>query len=409
MESLAEMSYSEQLRDDIARIDARTVDDEPALTALRRRLNQEQPVFKRLPIELIQQTTLWYALMMGLGHIPDSSYPSPYEWLYITHVCHYWREIALGMHELWKYIVPIRLACVTEMLARSRPGLISVLPCYGELLGDTSTDEDMEGAYEEIFSNLHRVQYFSIRSWRPTAIRTLVKMDDISTLSLRHVPFHEIENYYDHFSAKVLEVLAEDGLPMLEYFKCEIFKGSFNIISPLFRTSLHHLCLPSVVTRDSPSDLLHILGTLSGLRSLELGVLFYAQAEDTVDSTLNAHPIVFPHLQLLKLNIYGDSVAPTVLLNELEVRGVAQVIIEACQWDYTDYGPILPAITTRLQCLKPSTFRSLQVRLSTDDTEMYRSFVLDFYWETISAETLRAMAKDPNHTPPTPNLQLMLD
>ena len=47
------------------------------------------------------------------------------EWTVVTHVCHTWREIALGAPFLWSYIRitssnPSELRCAAEMLHRSR-------------------------------------------------------------------------------------------------------------------------------------------------------------------------------------------------------------------------------------------------------------------------------------------------
>lgn len=73
-----------------------------------------------LPIELL---TAIFRI-----HVASQRYSRyPYKWISITHVCRFWREIALHqVPDLWTRIVVLRPECVLAMLERSKNGLLSV-------------------------------------------------------------------------------------------------------------------------------------------------------------------------------------------------------------------------------------------------------------------------------------------
>ncbi|KAI0342823.1 hypothetical protein BDW22DRAFT_1329948, partial [Trametopsis cervina] len=42
-----------------------------------------------------------------------------YGWLYITHICRHWRNIALSVSDLWSHILLTDVDCVSAFLDRS--------------------------------------------------------------------------------------------------------------------------------------------------------------------------------------------------------------------------------------------------------------------------------------------------
>lgn len=69
--------------------------------------------------------------------------PDPYKWIHVSHVCHYWRMIALSNVQLWTFVAPRGTEQARELLSRSRQMLIDVqslcnldrhLPCLSVLL-----------------------------------------------------------------------------------------------------------------------------------------------------------------------------------------------------------------------------------------------------------------------------------
>lgn len=64
----------------------------------------------RLPPELLSKIFLVYANMIHEGDV-ESDGPDPechvqfyYSWIYVSHVCRYWRDVALGCAPLWAFI-----------------------------------------------------------------------------------------------------------------------------------------------------------------------------------------------------------------------------------------------------------------------------------------------------------------
>ncbi|KAI0088593.1 hypothetical protein BDY19DRAFT_906598 [Irpex rosettiformis] len=68
-----------------------------------------------------------------------SSTTNPYAWIIVTHVCRYWRDVALGSALLWSHIVLTRnLDCIKAFLTRSQQASLTVVQlrpnpgCFGE-------------------------------------------------------------------------------------------------------------------------------------------------------------------------------------------------------------------------------------------------------------------------------------
>lgn len=80
------------------------------VAVLRRRLNARRPGIARLPSEIHLEIFSYIVDEWREDHIQDTkqrSYTSKsYTWLpTITHICHYWRYIALGSPCLWRYVL----------------------------------------------------------------------------------------------------------------------------------------------------------------------------------------------------------------------------------------------------------------------------------------------------------------
>ena len=75
----------------------------------------------RVPVSRLPPETL-ATIFALLSHSVYDEKRSYMKWLHITHVCHYWREIALGCSHLWSYINLNKLnpASIPEIVARAK-------------------------------------------------------------------------------------------------------------------------------------------------------------------------------------------------------------------------------------------------------------------------------------------------
>ena len=87
---------------------------------LKYRRNALVPI-SRLPTETLAEI---FSLLPGSGN-EDVPY---LEWIYVTHVCHRWREIALNSPYLWNHITftELTLDAITEILARAKMSPLSL-------------------------------------------------------------------------------------------------------------------------------------------------------------------------------------------------------------------------------------------------------------------------------------------
>ncbi|TCD71668.1 hypothetical protein EIP91_005434 [Steccherinum ochraceum] len=92
-----------------------------AIASLRVRMNTVIPI-AQLPSEILSHIFTLYAAVMKNHYTYTRRGPPHYYWMDVTHVCHYWREAALGDPRLWSDILVTAgsVARVEELLNRSK-------------------------------------------------------------------------------------------------------------------------------------------------------------------------------------------------------------------------------------------------------------------------------------------------
>jgi hypothetical protein len=88
------------------------------LSTLRHRRNVLAPV-SSLPTEVI---TPIFSFVRLSGTPQPGKKPDHLAWLYVSHVCHHWREIALDLPLFWSHVdfTNLTLAGAAEILARAK-------------------------------------------------------------------------------------------------------------------------------------------------------------------------------------------------------------------------------------------------------------------------------------------------
>lgn len=86
---------------------------------LQLRHNTHIPHISRLPPELLSTIFLYYQHFTRTAELETHGWSKhPYLWIKITHVCHQWREIALGLCELWTDVWCTSKFEITEVCVR---------------------------------------------------------------------------------------------------------------------------------------------------------------------------------------------------------------------------------------------------------------------------------------------------
>lgn len=141
------------------------------------------------------------------------------EWTVVTHVCHTWREIALGAPFLWSYIRitssnPSELRCAAEMLHRSR----------NETLLSVRLDFD--------FSS---VTSLALPPTLPVSLSAVIQeLPRIRELDLRYFEPHQLQEFFNGRNVPQLQTLRFD----------RVYGPLFNLQEPLLEApSLRRLSL----------------------------------------------------------------------------------------------------------------------------------------------------------------------
>lgn len=133
----------------------RMLELEAELLAVKRRINPCSPI-NRLAPELL--TRIFLALK-DPGHLAvavtsDEKRESRLQWIWITHVCTYWREVALAFTRLWSDLTDVNLrnlGLVEAFLKRSENSPLTVILATTDL-------EDYSHSIALVLSHVHRVR-----------------------------------------------------------------------------------------------------------------------------------------------------------------------------------------------------------------------------------------------------------
>lgn len=266
-------------------------------------------IFEHL-IELCKQEWDQHRSPASTTHLLCETAIGPYTWTRVTHVCRYWRDVALCNPLLWTTIVlTSHSECVEAMISRSQQAPISVQSsspcCHGQCA-------------------------MPLRSLR-LVLKEIHRIHDID-LSVKWWLFDDIQ-----------EALSKPA-PMLHSFKLSTPSGSYDsgFVLPVVWDGyrgppppLEELTLCSYgfpwnnaavfrglkslrVDRDVPrhrtvEEVLEALRFLPELRSLALKDIFYPCTGDTV--ALPAEPVPLPALEQIFLS--GDVISCAALLHAL--------------------------------------------------------------------------------------------
>ncbi|CAL1713947.1 unnamed protein product [Somion occarium] len=152
-------------------------------------LNQLTPI-SRLPPELLSEI-FWFH-MVSICHSPNHYLTCQDAWIKVTHVCHYWREVALHSPRLWTRISVSGLDSgrAGELISRSKNASLTVRAvAYNP--GNVS-------ALKHVFSHLERIE--SLDSSLPSDLyKQLFEVPPLSAPRLKKVLFFNMSSLDEEF------------------------------------------------------------------------------------------------------------------------------------------------------------------------------------------------------------------
>ena len=219
-----------------------------------------------LPVARLPEDVLIHIFCAVRGHNDYEKYRSypipdtfPQSWLWLTHVCRRWREIALRYSLLWTQVIRGRRDIFEAFLERSSGCPVAFLDRYH------STESDVPSAW--IISESHRSSYIHCDNFA----KALVQHCQLLHTPLRFPLLEDLgfcfEFDYDHLINYGL--LSRIDLPLLRrlrFNQCE-----WLVIENSVRPSLTHLEVENTVLRYASVDQwVTLLGNLPLLEELRL-------------------------------------------------------------------------------------------------------------------------------------------
>jgi F-box-like len=317
-----------------------------------------------LPPELLARIFRFLALVE-----PSWSSPGKLGWIRATHVCRYWRQVALEDSSLWATVsgAPKSKRWIGEMLARAKCAPLAIDIC--------------DPANKEILSILPS-RFSHIRELRLHSL-SLANVDNIQELCGQEAPVLE------HFELDMLD----SSSPMT--FGQNIRKKFFKEKSPKLRTfSLRHVPIRIPwyhIPRAQLSQLRIILPKeVSGIDSISMHNIFNLFTSVLTNSPgledlvlhycLPSMPSHFSHgktihlPRLSHLGLAGSSSRVANLLKMLELPSSTKLHLRCAEDAATpDDWPILSLVSAHLNNPKLVTFKSFRLTLDHEEQSIYLS------------------------------------
>jgi len=221
-----------------------------------------------------------------------------YDWLCITHVCRFWRHVALNTPELWRRIIVVGPECVKTMVKRSKSASLYVeVSCHiGETVFPDFRRESLRLLAPEL-GRIHSLEFrgpftryeeFTNRFRDNTTLRTLRLVgyqyrfeDGIFTSGLRHLTVDGLSS--DATSSTYLAMIdALENMPSLETLclKDCIHRPSAGVIATLegrvvSLPNLAYLCLENNDPETTAYILSHLYFPLNASLSIRSSATFH--------------------------------------------------------------------------------------------------------------------------------------
>ncbi|GJE89242.1 hypothetical protein PsYK624_053380 [Phanerochaete sordida] len=345
-----------------------------------------QFVINDLPPELLAEVFYSYILLV-VHRKPSSTSPAPYSWIVIRHVCRAWRAVALAHPKLSSHIHLLRPECVQHMLRTSGAAPLHVYEQYRSV--SPSGIVTRVAMQRDVFGHLERI--VSARAdLRTTAVLDLGPPGQVKSSALRSLVL-EIP-HQDADRAELVPPL----WPGFTFPRLDEFHGramDIYLFSPIIPTTLRVLTIDYCFPKDTLTELVAMLGTLSRLEELTASNLTY-WPEQLLPEVRRLHPCgTTATLQrLTRISISGDTYeVGRNLLQRLILPTTAQVhqIYDMNMRD-PPFLPPSPFLATLGGANSPAP-QSLLVR-----TDGFETLTLHLWDTPLPLHELRARAKSPN-------------
>ncbi|KAF7790708.1 hypothetical protein EIP86_001664 [Pleurotus ostreatoroseus] len=263
----------------------------------------------RLPPELLSTIFVAYATSIREDYTLSWRDVQPYLWVQVTHVCRYWRDVAIDCAVLWNWVVPASVACTQTILSRSRSAPL-IINLNTQLLGRTRVLSDPKAV------NIVYKQWAHIAEARIDVPHPALR--NISAPILRSL---DVRSWCSDENALDAEPLFHSSCaPPLRYIR---WSGGlqWHSLAPLLGPKVEELRVTPTFSSITVETWCSVLQNMPQLRVLSLDGAVYCDPLRglSVDSSTVKQRVALPCLQKLLLSANTSILGEACLLTRLSI------------------------------------------------------------------------------------------
>lgn len=314
-------------------------------------INSMAPI-SRLPVEIICRIFQFHALEYS-----DTS--NPYEWVYVSHVCARWRNIALDCPPLWRHVILTKhFACTDAAILRSKNSLLHV-KADQSLSSPASVVSSLQG----IFREFSRVRSLDIRL-QSSVFRNIINQMHLADYS--HLRYLRLSSFSSKevpgYTMMLLPKSADIGL---ETINLHMYRFEWPSLARCLALKHLHIVHESALVLAPPDmTLTNMLDALKAMPLLE--TLELKNEIPAVDLTVK-YSVVLPRLTQLTLSGIPSECA--AFLDHLSFPSTANVWINDLDWYVRE------VVEDQEMEFAHSVLRQV-VRSNKDESDAFPSFAL---------------------------------
>ncbi|KAF8972560.1 hypothetical protein BDZ97DRAFT_1781625 [Flammula alnicola] len=269
-------------------------DDPTEILQLKHARNALSPACSVPPEVLCNIFAFAKAAVAGELH-PDGMFQfCALEWVRVTHVCKWWRDVALNASSLWTDIALGRRRWAEEMFVRSKEAPLAVHADFGEVIPWSNPIP---------LPQLHvsRIRELNVIGTQPSDLRHFLSGTTIATTLLQ---IHTLRITYLYGPEESFPYILSDTVFKPNALRRLSLKGCNVHWDASFLSGLTHLRLHEIPSNPlfRAPEFLEILRRLTSLESLDARHIFFEDHDKTSPLSTNASPKVnLPHLKMLRL------------------------------------------------------------------------------------------------------------
>ena len=328
-----------------------------AIIKIKTSLNTLVPM-STLPAEILADI---FQIVVQTDRLRAVGTSPPYAWVAITHVCTHWREVALSTPTLWNYIVlPCRLQCVREMLARSQGVPLSI---HHRAVTTRRRTEDLQ-SLQAALAAIHRVRLLRLfLPWETYRKVSSLLLAPAPLLTQMHVSTPNMLSCIGRAPPVLpLDQPTHPALATLDLSAYSVSWPQLATCSNLRHFSVHY----APFMRPTLHTVAEVLETLRGmplLETLNLSNVLLSPLPQFSDPTRQPLTVNLPHLE--HFTLCGEAAPSAGLLDNVHHPNTTRLTLHYSHIAETDLPIILPSIwsklsgETTLESQSPIPFRSL--------------------------------------------------